>query len=212
MKGDNKDLSRIDTAMTDKIRETLSAMYDGQAESFEARRALAEVEKSPELADDWQRFSLISDALREQGAQPQVDLSGSIMAHIQGAEAPTEHSAAPKQGGVARKWFAQAAVAAGVAFTLMLGLNVSQPDAPVAQVAVQSDIDFTPSTAPNPLALQASTIGRTAEQSPAMQALQAQLQTEIQAYMIRHAEHAAASGQQGLLPLARVMDNDQESP
>ena len=48
-------------------------------------------------------------------------------------------------------------------------------------------------------------------QTPAAQAIQAQLQKEIEAYIIRHAEHSAASGQQGLLPLARVMETDQES-
>ena len=209
MKGDNQDLPRIDKVMTDKIRESLSAMYDGQADSFEARRALSEIDRNPELADQWRNYSLIGDAMRSEGAgSPDLDLSAGIMDRIQGVE---QAQPAASKAHWSRKWYAQAAVAAGVAFTLMLGLNATDSQAP-AQLASQGATDFTPSTTANPLALQASTISRTAEQSPAMQALQAQLQTEIQAYMIRHAEHTAASGQQGLLPLARVMENDQELP
>ena len=210
MSQDNRDLVRINTHMTDKIRESLSALYDGQADELEARRALNEAAHDPALADQWQRYSMIGDMLRQQGSgQADIDLSGSIMHKIENKAVEVQ----PDTTHWSRKWFAQAAVAAGVAFTLLIGLNATQDAATVSpQLAEQTQIQLAPSAAANPLALQASTIARPAEQSPAVQAIQAQLQKEIQAYMIRHAEHAAANGQQGLLPLARVMDNDQESP
>lgn len=212
MSQDNKDLVRIDQVMTDKIRESLSALHDGQADDFEARRALNEVQKNPELADSWQAYALIGDVMREQGTgHGSVDLTAGIMQGIHGEQSVP--SAPTVSTHWSRKWYAQAAVAAGVAFTLLIGLDATQTNEPQQFAAQQAEsIQLAPATPVNPLALQASTVSRPAEQSPAVQAIQAQLQKEIQAYMVRHAEHAAANGQQGLLPLARIMDNDQESP
>jgi hypothetical protein len=91
----------------------------------------------------------------------------------------------------------------------MIGLNTQPTEAPV--LAEQAPIEFSPATIANPLALQAGVAVQQQMQTPAAQAIQAQLRKEIEAYIIRHAEHSAASGQQGLLPLARVMETDQES-
>lgn len=205
----DKDRVGNTTNMTDKIRESLSALYDGQADAFEARRALDEAARNPQLDRDWQNYSLIGDALRSQGAgAPDFDLSASVMQAINGQdEQITTTESKPHW---TRKWYSQAAIAAGVAFTLMVGFNATQTQTQVE--FAQSDIQLNNSTQANPLALQASTLQPRAPMTPGAQALQAQLQSDIQAYMIRHAEHAAASGQQGLLPLARVMDHDQEKP
>ena len=207
MSQDNTDLKGINAVMTEKLKESLSALYDGEAEQLDARRALKSGATDPELAAHWEHYSLIGDVMRGQGdGLGQVDLSAGVMQALENSEVE-----APAKPAVhwSRRWYAQAAVAAGVAFTLMIGLNTQPTETPV--LAEQAPIEFSPATIANPLALQAGVAVQQQMQTPAAQAIQAQLQKEIEAYIIRHAEHSAASGQQGLLPLARVMETDQES-
>ena len=77
--------------------------------------------------------------------------------------------------------------------------------------AEQAPIEFSPATIANPLALQAGVAVQQQMQTPQLRPFRHNCKKEIEAYIIRHAEHSAASGQQGLLPLARVMETDQES-
>ena len=207
MSKDNPDLKGINAVMTEKLKESLSALYDGEAEQLEARRALKSGASEPELETQWEHYSLIGDVIRGQGdGVGQIDLSAGVMQALESSEG--ESTAKPAMHW-SRRWYAQAAVAAGVAFTLMIGLNTQLAETPV--LAEQAPIEFSPATIANPLALQAGVAVQQQMQTPAAQAIQAQLQKEIEAYIIRHAEHSAASGQQGLLPLARVMETDQES-
>ncbi len=207
MSKDNPDLKGINAVMTEKLKESLSALYDGEAEQLEARRALKSGASEPELETQWEHYSLIGDVIRGQGdGVGQIDLSAGVMQALESSEG---ESTAKHSVHWSRRWYAQAAVAAGVAFTLMIGLNTQPAETPV--LAEQAPIEFSPATISNPLALQAGVAVQQQMQTPAAQAIQAQLQKEIEAYIIRHAEHSAASGQQGLLPLARVMETDQES-
>ena len=207
MSQDNTDLKGINAVMTEKLKESLSALYDGEAEQLEARRALKSGASESELEAQWEHYSLIGDVMRGQGdGVGEVDLSAGIMQSLESADVEAVTKPATHWS---RRWYAQAAVAAGVAFTLMTGLNTQPTETPV--LAEQAPIEFSPATLANPLALQAGVAVQQQMQTPAAQAIQVQLQKEIEAYIIRHAEHSAASGQQGLLPLARVMETDQES-
>ena len=52
--------------MTEKLRESLSAAMDDEADAFELRRVLDEAKQNDELREQWHRFHLVRDLLREE--------------------------------------------------------------------------------------------------------------------------------------------------
>ena len=50
--------------MSEKLKESLSAVMDGEADEFELRRVLDEVSKDAELASSWDRYHLIGSVMR----------------------------------------------------------------------------------------------------------------------------------------------------
>jgi len=52
--------------MSEKLRESLSAVVDGEADEFELRRVLDELPKDPQLRAAWSRYHLIGAVLRSE--------------------------------------------------------------------------------------------------------------------------------------------------
>jgi sigma-E factor negative regulatory protein RseA len=50
--------------MTEQLRQSLSAVIDGEADAFELRRVLDELERDPELRAAWDRYHLIGSVIR----------------------------------------------------------------------------------------------------------------------------------------------------
>jgi len=53
--------------MSSHLKETLSAVVDGEASDFEARRLIEEAGRSPELRSLWSRYHLIGASMRREG-------------------------------------------------------------------------------------------------------------------------------------------------
>ena len=45
--------------MNDRIKESLSALVDGETDELEVRRVLNELDKDSELKDTWKRYQLM---------------------------------------------------------------------------------------------------------------------------------------------------------
>src|SRR5262249_26789102 len=58
---------RMGRHMSDQLKESLSAVMDGEADDFELRRALDEMSNDPALRGVWERYHLIGSALRREG-------------------------------------------------------------------------------------------------------------------------------------------------
>ena len=79
MSQDNTDLKGINAVMTEKLKESLSALYDGEAEQLEARRALKSGATDRECSPV-EHYSVIGDVMRGQGdGLGQIDLSAGVM-------------------------------------------------------------------------------------------------------------------------------------
>jgi len=50
--------------MTEQLRQSLSAVVDGEADAFELRRVLDELDRDPELRAAWDRYHLIGSVIR----------------------------------------------------------------------------------------------------------------------------------------------------
>ncbi|MDQ2068293.1 sigma-E factor negative regulatory protein [Natronospira bacteriovora] len=110
--------------MSERLREQISALMDGELDDGEARLLVRRFEKDPELRDVWDRYQRCA-RLVEAGADSGMTLVGpefsrSVMAGIEREHAST---APPPRW---REWLrpvAGLAVAAGVATVALIGLQ-----------------------------------------------------------------------------------------
>ncbi|GAB2196194.1 sigma-E factor negative regulatory protein [Sessilibacter sp. MAH4] len=122
-----------DKSMFDEtLKQSLSALMDGEASELEVRRLLQQSDKDAEVRETWSRYQLAGRLLRgEQAAVPMIDLSASISELI--SEEETHSVAAPveKKAGLSRFFghAGRAAIAASVAVVAVFVVNTYQ-DAP----------------------------------------------------------------------------------
>lgn len=187
--------------MNDRIKESLSALVDGETDELEVRRVLNELDKDSELKDTWKRYQLMGSLMREESVSPAqlegVDLSKGIMQAIEGEpmdEVParqeeTSHNA---QAVTPRRfnWLASGAVAASVTLAVLLGVRLNsdiQQQELVADAQVPVVENQQVAAAPD----------MTPEQLE-------QAQRKLQEYVLQHTENAALNTGRGMMPFARV--------
>lgn len=132
--------------MTEKLRQSLSAVIDDEADAFELRRVLDELGRDGELRVLWDRYHLIGNVMRGERGRPPAGLRDRVWDALESTAETVPVDAAP---GVAALPAASApapsrlgrmtglAVAASVAFAVVLGFNGlsfddGQPDTAVA--------------------------------------------------------------------------------
>ena len=118
--------------MSEKLRESLSAIVDDEADEFELRRVLDELEKNSELKTSWDRYHLIGTIMRDEYSDRAASLREKVwrdldMEQIEGTKDADEPVLPSATGGAARTpWLGRLtglAVAASVAFAVVLGLD-----------------------------------------------------------------------------------------
>ncbi len=127
--------------MTEKLKESLSAVIDDEADTFELRRVLDELDRNAEMRALWDRYHLIGSAVRRRGgADTSVvpDLREQVWQALE-AEAQDMPAAAGTGARASRSLgrFTALAVAATVAFAVVIGFNGmgGGEDAAVTEVA-----------------------------------------------------------------------------
>ena len=77
--------------MSEKLRESLSATMDGEADAFELRRVLDEARANPDLRGYWHRQHLLGSVIRGEDIGVQEGLRERLLAEMEElAEAPEE--------------------------------------------------------------------------------------------------------------------------
>ena len=193
--------------MSEKMRESLSALLDDEANEMELQRVLKQVEGDEELRLTWARYNMARDALSgHQLSSLNADISARVRDSI----------AAQGAGGLRQRLLrpvASLAVAASVAATVVIGGQQlaqigSDPYGQGAQTVAASA---------SPVGL-VNSLGATTVQAsygnqsvPVLQpathtAYRELARQRMQKYMQEHAEHAALNSPQGLIPFARVAE------
>ncbi len=217
---------------TSSVKESVSALVDGEVSEMELHRLLKASETDGEVRETWSRYQLASSAIRgDLAVAPMIDLSASISEAIEQEET---YKVAPKATG----WLQNAgrmAVAASVAAVMvvtvqMVGLggdNIDQQVADSGEVSSSEEL-LVPNPAVNlPAGFQVPSVSaRTVSSHPRMPAQEAspryypvvtkaqpmattkapapEVQTYLQRVMEIHADHAALNSSRGMLPYARV--------
>lgn len=124
--------------MSEKLRESLSATVDDEADEFELRRVLDEMDKDVELRRTWERFHLIGTLLRRERPVLEEGLRERVWAELNlSREAPLAERSAPYGGqnrserARPRRWLGRStgvAVAAGAAIVVAVGMYLGSVD------------------------------------------------------------------------------------
>ncbi len=212
-----------------KARETLSAVLDDEANELELARLLKQP-LAPELLAAMRRYQSVRTVLAGQRQVATFDISARVAAALQNEplpaprtsaaeadQAPPASVAQPKQPRPGEqvtprkaRWqlLGGAAVAASVAFAVMFSAHTPQTgsmEAPaqLAQVPAVAPVQIYPeqlqSRAPTGQPMASLASAPVAERSMDEEQLR-----RLNEYLIRHAEHAARSNGQAVVPFARM--------
>ncbi|WP_163835051.1 sigma-E factor negative regulatory protein [Spartinivicinus ruber] len=214
----------------ERLCESLSAFIDGEASELEIHRLLKQSQDDDGVRQTSFRYHLIGEAMRHETHQfSAIDISSAVSTAIKEEPALQVSSGNGAEKSAVGRWLqplASVAVAASVAFAVVVGVQVFQTEQvnqPGQQLAATTDQERAAETnakyagaGANPLSQLASYPEGAApvaatQTAPANslrllqpQAVDQATQTRIQSYLMQHAEHSALTNGQGILPFARV--------
>lgn len=193
--------------MNDRLRESVSALVDGEASAMELRRILANA-NSADVRDRWRAYQLTRGALAGDSLQfAHIDLSVRVGEAIAGIDLEDAPSTAKDSHGFAwRKSLGGVAVAATVAAVVVLG---GQPLRSGDEQAVIADAAkgrvYPPSTLTAPAVSDGTVSADFSGISPAS-AIDPDREAErqLEKLLLQHTERAAVNNGQGVISFARV--------
>jgi len=198
--------------MNERMRESLSALLDDEANELETERVLSQIAGDDDLRQTWVRYSAVRGALSgHQPAHMGLDVSVQVRQAISGLQTP---GAGHGERGLKQRFMrplASLAVAASVAATVVIGgqqlaqLGGSDPYGNAQAVAASaSPVGMLNSLGATTVQASYGTRAIPVLQPATRTAYQELARQRMQKYMQEHAEHAALNSPQGLIPFARV--------
>ena len=193
-----------------KLRESISALIDGEADELELRRVLANAD-AQEVRESWRSYHLQRDMLNGGDMRfAHIDLSLSIQTALADEALPAA---------VGSRWWrplASVAVAASVAavvFVSARGLNSTNSDAAVAQSNVSAAGVFPVGSFSSPVnnvAVGAAMMSSPTFAQPAALDPDQFARQRLQQYLLRHTERAAMNNGQGVISFSKVSELSDE--
>lgn len=196
--------------MNDKLRESVSALADGEADELELRRLLASDDESVRVL--WRELHLVRDSMTGADMRfAQIDISQRVQAAL-------AEEAAPRRSLTERWWrpAASFAVAASVATVVAVGARYfnQDTDSSVAQSGAAAPIvsgRVYPAPLQAPVGNVAVSATADAHDSPLQQVApdpDRLAEQRLQQYLLQHSERAALNNGQGVITFARVSQLD----
>ena len=188
--------------MTDRNKESLSALVDGEADELEIRRILNQLDKDDDLRESWKNYHLMGSLMRDERFD-NVDLAQGINQSLDGFtdNKTTDHGAEGAGTEVFNKpqtaspWYkpmTSVAVAASVTLAVLLGVQSIEPNDGLGLAVVNS---------------QATTQGELTASNISLEEQQAleNAQQQLQDYVLKNSLESNEKGE-GVLPFARVVE------
>lgn len=174
--------------MSDRIKQSLSALMDDEAGEFELRKTLEQLDSTS--AQAWSRYHVARSALKgDAPSQPQWDISAAVMAELE--QDPSYQMAPQKQTSNRFQWrpLGSVAIAASVTMMIIFGAQTYQSEAPT--LSAQPQIVLAAPTPANPNLLPAQ-YGERAVVAPTLQQADViRLSSSMSYYIDQH--HALTS-------------------
>ena len=211
--------------MTERLRESLSALMDDAADDLELARVIRAMDEDEEVGATWSRYHLVSAVLRGNDvAALEVRDRVAISYDTAGTTDAAEHAApvaeaVPSAGGAPARgmpaWMSFAA-AATVTLAVVVGFQWPADDAGAPAVAAAPLEDLGP-VRTDPRALRSAGQGGAAPEMLRPEQLRLgpvdlpaatsravnPAERQVDAYMLYHAEFSAANSASGIVPFAR---------
>ncbi len=216
--------------MKNRIRESLSALCDGECDELELRRVLNHVENDAEFREQWANFHLIGAAMRGESVDT-VDLSKGIMQAIDGepmdevpgaeqASASTNavtpdveaSDATEPKASVLPGWMVSGAVAASVTMAVLLGARVlSVPDVTVGAADMTLAKAEAVQSAPAAVTQSSVSVASVAADTQMSATELAEAQERLKQYVLEHEDQAFGMETHQAVPYARVANIGKDS-
>lgn len=177
------------------MKETVSALYDGELESKDTERMCGRLKDEPELREAWDTYSLIGDALR---GMPGGSLPAAFATRLAAEPtvlAPRAAASPVTPRRVTRIALSAAAGLAAVGFVALMAVPTFQTQMPPPATAVAP---ATTGAAPAQVALAPRPVAESAPSSHAMRD-----------YLLAHHRFSPALALQGAAPLVRTVTDEQ---
>ncbi|WP_271411195.1 sigma-E factor negative regulatory protein [Pseudomonas sp. Q1-7] len=184
------------------LQESLSAVMDNEADELELRRVLAASEDQ-ELRATWSRYQIARAVMHKELLEPRLDIAAAVSAALaEEAVPPTKVARGPWRS------LGRLAVAASVTVAVLAGVRLYNQDevAGTQQLAQQGSQP----TMVMPQAQQGAVLaGYSEETQQAQQPIGVNQSSgwhekRLPAYLRQHAQQAAMSGSDSVLPYARA--------
>ena len=192
-----------------RLRESISALIDGEADELELRRVLASAD-TQEVRTTWRDYHLQRDTLAGVDMRfAHLDITARVHAALADEQLPAV------AGGGERWWrpFASVAVAASVAAVVVIGARGLQGGGDAAPVAVNGAVYPAALSQPASAQLGGMTAGAHLTDMtlpPVAQPVALDpdqfARERLQEYLLRHTERAALNNGQGVINFAKVSD------
>lgn len=182
--------------MDERLRETLSAMMDDEADELSVRRLLSHGDQE-EIRGQWQRWQQVRDLMHENhGPADAVDVAVAVREALDGHVRPARSADGVPEvaGGSYWRW----PVAAMVVMALVIGFGAGagwdsqtvEPAAPVAMAETTED--------------QALMLSAAVEEV-ALQGLDDDQLQQMRQYLLEHAQHSSVGAGRGSVGYARLV-------
>jgi len=208
------------TDRNDAVKESLSALMDGENTELDLHRVLKAASSDSSVLDSWSAYHQSRQALNKEA---DVVCDSTFLSGIQAAIAEDTAPAMSKNRGFQR-FAAKGAVAACVTFAFLLGANQFQSadgskveESPaIADTAVSTSVpsgfELPPLTARTVSSLPSQNFllsQPSAAPEPSNQfVLSPEMQEQLNRMIMRHTERSSANGGLGVLPFSRVSLED----
>ena len=206
--------------MSEKMRESLSALMDNEANELELQRILANIDDNEDLRETWTRYNAARDALdgHSNSAFMHMDVSRQVQAAI-ADEGPLQADGAEETTGLRERLLrpvASFAIAASVATVAVIGGQqlsigdggVETPAAPSVATVATAPVVLDGRVAPQVASFSGDNAPSPVLQQLTPTAAQAMARHRTNRIIEAHAEHAALNTPHGLVPYARFLKNE----
>ena len=201
--------------MSEQLKESLSAVMDGEADAFELRRVLDEAKVNDEMRAQWRRYHVLRDYMQHESHQAKPSLRDAIWAELSEGDADVAIDVAESsglqsdasQGSKRAPWLGRItgmAVAASVAMLVVINGGVFEQDGQLG-----GDIAGVNSNAVLPVDTDSSHLVQVVRDVPNASDLQRQ-----NAYMLYHIQRQAMN-QPSMASFAKVLtytDHEDDMP
>ncbi|WP_166269072.1 sigma-E factor negative regulatory protein [Marinobacter caseinilyticus] len=188
--------------MDDRLKETLSAMMDDQADELSVRRLLSKAD-SGDLRGQWQRWQQVRELMHEEPAlTSQIDVSHQVQASLFGESPPLAAGAdrlAQRRSVATWRWPAVAMIT--VSLVIGFGLGAGWDSKSATSIAA-TDSSRTGEEA----TLLVTDAGEVSDQIPevALQKLDNKQWEHLSRYLLEHAQHNSVGAGRGAVGYARL--------